>query len=266
MVNLASVLLARAAQREHEFAVSRALGANRASIVHAMLLEGGLLGLGGGVAAALAAIWGMRTLIALAPLDLPRCEAVAVDGGIAAVVIGLGVLLGLLAAIAPAAWAARAALSSLLASSAVRGGGGHGHMRRAMVGAQVTLSLVLLSTGGLVVRSFERLLRADPGFRPEGLLTVRVRMPPEFIPTAADLLALQERFEQELARQFFPTGDPLGAKILFRDQSLTVVGVVEQARLYDVHRDGLPQLSSGRRTGVTALSPGCYEPGGNRTP
>lgn len=69
MVNLASVLLARAAQREHEFAVSRALGANGAAVARATLFEGGLLGLAGGVAAALAAIWGTRTLIALAPLD-----------------------------------------------------------------------------------------------------------------------------------------------------------------------------------------------------
>ena len=101
--------------------------------------------------------------------------------------IGLGVLLGLLAATVPASWAARASLSSLLASSAVRGGGGHGRMRRGMVVAQVALSLVLLSSGGLVVRSFERLLRADPGFRPEGVLTFRVRSPPEFFPKSADV-------------------------------------------------------------------------------
>ena len=77
-------------------------------------------------------------------------------------------LLGLLAAMVPATWAARATLSSLLASSAVRGGGGHGRMRRGMIVAQVALSLVLLSSGALVVRSFERLLRADPGFRAGG--------------------------------------------------------------------------------------------------
>ena len=67
----------------------------------------------------------------------------------------------------PAIWAARASLSSLLASSAVRGGGGHGRMRRGMIVAQVALSLVLLSSGGLVVRSVEHLLRADPGFNPK---------------------------------------------------------------------------------------------------
>jgi predicted permease len=329
MVNLASVLLARTAQREHEIAVSRALGANSAAIVRAALFEGGLLGLLGGTAAVLAAIWGTRTVVALAPLDLPRREAVAVDPGIAAVIVGVGLLLGLLAAVAPATWAARASLSSLLASSAVRGGGGHGRMRRGMVVAQVALSLVLLTTGGLVVRSFDRLLRADPGFKPQGVLTMRVPMPTLLFPEMPAVLVLQERIERELAaipgvtgvsataslpltasanqstisipgapgntgnadrdaplvdtiatrakyvevmgmrlvagrafdpvrrdgvreaiidrtlaRQFFPTGDPIGAKIPFgRDQpTLTIVGVVEQARLYDVHKDGRPQL------------------------
>lgn len=328
MVNLASVLLARAAQREHEVAVCRALGADGAAVMRATLFEGSLLGLLGGAAGTLVAIWGTRVLVALAPLNLPRREAIGVDWGIAGAVIAIGGLLGVLAAIAPAAWAARTSLASLLASSAVRGGGGHGRMRRAMVVAQVALSLVLLTTGGLVVRSFDRLLRADPGFRPDGILTMRVPLPVQFYRETADALALQERLEralaalpgvtgvsaatalpltasasqttigipgapgntgqaerdrplvdrigtragyvevmgmrllagrtfdrvrragvpealidEALARQFFPTGSPLGAKIPFgRDQSLTVVGVVRQARLYDVHEDGRPQL------------------------
>ena len=107
MVNLALVLLARAAQREHEFAVSRALGANAVAVVRATVFEGGVLGLIGGVAGALVAIWGTRMLVALAPLELPRREAVAVDWSIGAVIIGLGVLLGLLAAAVPATWVAR---------------------------------------------------------------------------------------------------------------------------------------------------------------
>ena len=203
-------------------------------------------------------------------------------------------------------------------------------MRRVLVVGQVTLCLVLLTTGGLVVRSFERLVRADPGFKAEGILAVRVPIPPQFVPQAPDVLALQERIERAfaaipgvtgvsatssvpltasanqntieipgapgntgdrardsplvdvigtraryvdvmgmrlvagrtfetvrhegvrealidtlLARQFFPAGDPLGAKIPYGQrgaQPLTVVGVVEQARLYDVHQDGRPQL------------------------
>jgi putative ABC transport system permease protein len=327
MVNLASVLLTRAAQREHEFAVSRALGANTGAVLRATLFEGGLLGVAGGAAALLAAIWGTRMLVALAPLTLPRRESIAVDWTIAAVIVATGILLGLLAATAPATWAARASLASLLATSAVRGGGGHGRMRRGMVVAQVALSLVLLSAGGLVVRSFDRLLRADPGFQPDGLLTLRVPMPTQFFPDVPPVLVLQQRIEdalaaipgvtgvsaasglpltaaasqttitipgapgltgnnerdrplvdrmfaragyfevmrmrmldgrgfeerrhegvreavidRHLAAQFFPSGGAVGAKIPFADQSLTVVGVVEQARLYDVHQDGRPQL------------------------
>jgi len=328
-VNLGSVLLARAARREQEYAVCRALGADSFAVARATLFEGALLGLLGGAAATIAAYWGIRALIALAPLDLPRRASVTVDARVAAVIVGVGVLLGLLAASLPAVWAARTSLASLLAGSAVRGGGGHGRMRRGMVVAQVALSIVLLSAGGLVVRSFDRLLRADPGFRPEAVLTLRVPLPAQLFPQAAEVLALQERIERalaaipgvtgvsatsaipltdsagqrtitipgapgntgnedrdrllvdwmgvraayfevmgmrvvegrsfdpirhegvrealidrSLARKFFPGGSPLGAKIPFGGdkQFLTVVGVVDQARLYDVHEDGRPQM------------------------
>jgi putative ABC transport system permease protein len=327
MVNLASVLLARAVQREHEVAVSRALGANAFAIVRSTLLEGVLLGLAGGALGALAAIWGTSALVALAPLDLPRREAIAIDWRIAAAVIAVGGSLGVLASAAPAAWAARISLSSLLAGSAVRGGGGQGRWRRGMIVAQVALSLVLLSSGALVMRSFERLLRADPGFRPDGVFTVRLRTPPEFFPKMSDAIAFQDRVQNALAaipgvtgasaasalpltatafqmtitipgapgntgdaerdkaltdvigvranyvevmgmrllagrtftesrpngvseamidtaiaRRFFPDGNPVGAKIRLGERSLTIIGVVDQARLYDVHSDGRPQI------------------------
>jgi putative ABC transport system permease protein len=325
MVNLASVLLARAAQREHEVAVSRALGANTIEIVRATLLEGGLLGLAGGALGALAAIWGTSALVALAPLDLPRREAIAIDWRIGTTVIAVGALLGVLAGAVPAAWAARTSLSSLLAGSAVRGGGGHRRWRRGMIVAQVALSLVLLSSGALVMHSFERLLRADPGFRPDGVFTVRLRTPPEFFPKISDLIAFQDRVQNALAaipgvtgasaasalpltatafqetitipgapgntgdaerdkvltdmigvranyvevmgmrllagrtfteargvteaiidtaiaRRFFPGSNALGAKIRWGERSLTIIGVVNQARLYDLHADGRPQI------------------------
>ena len=332
-VNLASVLLARAAEREHEVAVSRALGADGVAIVRASLLEGGALGMLGGALGTLAAIWGTRALVALAPLDLPRRETIAIDARLAAAMAGLGALLGLLAAAVPATWAARASLSSLLASSAVRGGGGHGRLRRGLVVAQVALSVVLLACGALVVRGLERLLRADPGFRPEGLLSVRVRTPPEFFPTTSDAIAFQDRLQRTLAglpgvtgasaavtlpltsaavqtsmtfpgapgntgeadrdtlladmiaaragyvevmgmrllagrsfgesrpegvrealidraiaARFFAGADPIGARISYGgspatgEGAMTIVGVVQQARLYDLHQDGRPQV------------------------
>src|SRR6266542_5348091 len=327
MLNLASVLIARAAQREHEVAVSRALGANTIAIVRSTLLEGGLLGLAGGALSALGAIWGTRALVALAPLDLPRREAIAIDWRIAAAVIAVGALLGVLAAAPPAAWAARASLSSLLAGSAVRGGGGQGRLRRSLIVAQVALSLVLLSSGALVMRSFERLLRADPGFRSDGVFTVRVLMPYELFPQMSDRIAFQDRLQGALAaipgvtgasaasalpltapaiqstitipgapgntgdlerdqlptdiiavranyvevmgmrliagrtftefrqngvteamidtaiaRRFFPDGNAIGATIRWAERSYTIIGVVQQARLYEIHADGRPQM------------------------
>jgi putative ABC transport system permease protein len=328
VVNVATLLLARASKREQEFAVSRALGASGAALMRATLLEGGLLGLLGGLGGALLGIWGTRAFVALAPLDLPRREAVVLDWSVGAVVIGIGALLGLLAALVPALWAARTSLASLLASSAVRGGGGHQRMRRGMVVVQVALSLVLLSTGGLVVRSFEQLLRANPGFNADGVLTMRVPIPPQLFRQPADQLAVQNRvreglaslpgvtsvsatnalpmtggaimstniaipgapgntgdgdhdnqladliatragyvelmsmrvlagrafneartdgvrealIDHTLATHFFPTGNPIGATIPLRDSRLTIVGVVQQARMYDVHQDGRRQV------------------------
>ena len=327
MVNLASLLLARAAQREHEVAVSRALGANTIAIVRSTLLEGCLLGAAGGALGTLAATWGTRALVAVAPLDLPRREAIAIDLPIGVTVIAVGGLLGALAAAVPAAWSARTSLSALLAGSAVRGGGGHGRLRRAMIVAQVALSLVLLSSGALVVRSFDRLLRTDPGFRADGVFTIRLRRPPEFFPQWRDAVAFQDRVKNALAaipgvtgasaastlpltattsqavitipgapgntgdaerdavltdiigvaanyvevmgmqvlagrtfaesrpdgvkevmidavfaRRFFPGGNAVGAKIPASEGSLAIIGVVNQARLYDLRADGRPQM------------------------
>jgi putative ABC transport system permease protein len=327
MLNLASVLLARAAQREHEFAVSRALGANHLAIMRASLLEGGTLGALGGTLGTVAAVWGTRSLVALAPLDLPRRDEIAIDWRIAAVVVLMGLGLGLLAAAVPAVWAARASLTSLLSSSAVRGGGARGQLRRSLVVVQIALSLILLCSGGLVMRSFERLLRVDPGFRPEGVFTVLVRTPPEFFPRIRDVNAFQERvqaalaaipgvrsasaasalplsattqqmtiripnapgnsgiverdealvdvigtrpdyvetlgmrviagrafeaahrpdvleamIDRTLAEHFFAGENALGATIPIGGRNVTVVGVVDQARLYDLHQDGRGQL------------------------
>ena len=327
-VNLSTLLLARVMQREREIAVSRALGANAVAVMRGTLFEGAVLGTLGGAAGALAAVWATRALVALAPADLPRRDWIAMDGGVASVVIAVGALLGFLAAILPALWSVRVKLSSLLSATAVRGGGGHGRMRRGLVVAQVALSLVLLGTAGLVVRSFERLLRANPGFDPASIVSVRVPLSGQRYGESAEVIAVQERtyaalaaipgitaisaattlpltagadqttvqipgapgntgekthdqplvdylgarpgyfgvmrmrmvagrdfaetrqegvreaiIDRNLADTFFPPpATALGAKIPMDDTSVVVVGVVEQARQYDVDRDGRPQV------------------------
>jgi putative ABC transport system permease protein len=197
-VNLSSLLLARAADREREFAVSRALGADGSAVARAIVIEGGILGLLGGAAGALAGSWGARMLVALAPLDLPRRDEIALDWSVAAVVISVGFMLGVVAAALPAAWASRASLAPLLAAGGVRGAGGSQRWRRRIVVAQVALTLVLLSAGGLVARSLERLLAADPGFTTTNVLTFRVAMGPQLFPNTVDAFAFQDRVETAL--------------------------------------------------------------------
>jgi putative ABC transport system permease protein len=199
LVNLATLLLARAARRERELAVSRALGASALALARPTVLEGAALGLLGGVGAVVVGIWGTRALVALAPLDLPRRDAIALDWPIALVVLGTGLLVGLAAGAAPGVWAARTRLGSLIGVMGVRGGGGRGRMRRGLVVVQVALSLVLLTAGGLVVRSFDRLLRVDAGFDPAGVLTVRIPIMGDASPGAEGIHALHDRIQTDLA-------------------------------------------------------------------
>lgn len=200
LLNLAVLLLGRAMRREREIAVSRALGANSLTVGRAMLLEGGILGLVGGVGGTVLAIWATALVVGLAPLDLPRRETIGVDVHIGVVIVLVGVLLGLLAGAAPSVWAMRARVAVLLGNASVRGGGGgRGRMRRGLVVAQVALSVVLLSAGGLVVRSFEHLLRTDLGFEPAGVLSVRIPVPLTRYGTTEDIQTLHRRIEEELS-------------------------------------------------------------------
>jgi putative ABC transport system permease protein len=324
-VNFASVLLARASEREREFAISRALGASGPAILRAGLFEGALLGVTGGVMGALVGIWGTRLLLDVGPLDLPRRESVIFDWRMGATVIIVGTLIGLMAAAVPAAWAARISLSSLVSATMVRGSASAGRMRRSLIAAQIALSLVLLSAGALVVRSFERLVAADPGFISDHVLTLRLStivfpqeadamsfldrttaalraLPGVTSVSAASTLPLSggtsmntvlfprapgntgdeqhdrplvDRFharagyiktmgmrlragrefdearqpgvrealiDRHLAEQFFPNSNPLGSTMTFDKNSVTIVGVVDQARLNDLDKDGRPQI------------------------
>ena len=324
-VNFASVLLARASEREREFAISRALGASGPAILRAGLFEGALLGVTGGVMGALVGIWGTRLLLDVGPLDLPRRESVIFDWSMGATVIIVGTLIGLMAATVPATWAARISLSSLVSATMVRGGASAGRMRRSLIAAQIALSLVLLSAGALVVRSFERLVATDPGFVSDHVLTLRlstivfpqnpdaasfldrttaalrtlpgvtgvsasstlplsggtsmnpVRFPGAlgntgdeqhdrplvdrvhvragYIKTMGMRLRAGREFleahqpgvsealiDRHLAEQFFPNSNPLGSTITFDKSSATIVGVVDQARLHDLDKDGRPQI------------------------
>ena len=174
--NVASLMLGRAAAREHELAVRTALGASRSRLVCQLLTESILLGLLGGAAGLLIAGQGVSQLLALASKGLPSITDVRLDGwtlGFTAVLsLATGVAFGLM----PAWNATGGRLHDVLKEASARtvGTARQGRLREVLVVGEIGLSLVLLVGAGLLVQTFARLIRTDPGFDPRHLVAAEI--------------------------------------------------------------------------------------------
>ena len=173
--NVTHLLLGRAIRRQREFALRSALGAGRGRIIRQLLTESMLLALVGGAAGLLLAKGGLQLLLALAPESLPRLTGVGLDGTVLAFALGLTTLTGLLFGLAPAVTAARSALQATLQRAGGRGGSGRHGGRGVLVVSEVALAVMLLLGAGLLLRSLGKLISVDPGFSPDGLLTMEVQ-------------------------------------------------------------------------------------------
>ncbi|HKQ74354.1 MAG TPA: ABC transporter permease [Blastocatellia bacterium] len=176
-VNVANLLLARATTREREIAVRAAVGAGRGRIVRQLLTESLLLAMVGGVAGIMLAQWAIDALKTLGPEQLPRLQAVSIDGRILLFTLGVTLLTGVLFGLAPALQAGQVNLNELLKEGGRGGGGQRRRLRDALVITEVALALALLVGAGLLIRSFWRLQRVDPGFNPERVLTASLTLP-----------------------------------------------------------------------------------------
>lgn len=173
-VNIAALLLGEAATRDVEVSARIALGASRGRIIAQLLTESVLLSVLGsalGVAVAWASI---RGIIALAPAKIPGILGVHVDARVLAAATLVTIATGIVFGLAPALTLARTGAARLLRSaSATRSGGA---LQRSLVATELALCVVLLVAAGLLTRSLQRLSAVDPGFRTEGLLTVRLSL------------------------------------------------------------------------------------------
>jgi putative ABC transport system permease protein len=178
-VNVANLMLARAAARERELAIRASLGASRARIVRQMVIEClpfSLIGAGLGV---LLALWGIDLLSALLPSSLPRYNQIGVNGRVLGFTLAVALFTVLLAGLLPALQTVKADVQAALNEGGRGGGGGsrQGRLRRLLVVAEVALALVLLIGAGLMVRSFIKLRQVDVGFNARNVLTMRISLP-----------------------------------------------------------------------------------------
>ena len=191
-VNVANLLLARSAARAREIGMRSALGANRGRLVRQMITESLILAAGGGLGGLVIAALCQRGLLALVSdqIPIPRLDQLSFDLPMILLTTIVALVTGMVFGVAPAL------VSTTAMSDALRDGGRHGggrrlhHVLRTLVVAEVALSLVLLAGAGLLMRSFVKLQRVDPGFRSERVLTAEVKVP-------------EARYSIERANSFF---------------------------------------------------------------
>ncbi len=175
--NVANLLLARHAARERDIAVRLALGASRGRLVAHGVAEALILGVGGCLAGILLA-WGMvRALVWLGPAQLPRLDAIHVDGPVLAFAVAIAAAGTLAASLGPAIQSSRQdAARALGASARALGNPRAGRLRSALVAAELAVSVLLLVGASVLAHSFVRLLRTETGARTDHVLVARLNL------------------------------------------------------------------------------------------
>ena len=173
-VNVANLVLARAESRTREIAVRAALGAGRGRLARQLLVESVLLAAIGGLAGVALAGWGLPVLIALAPGDIPRLSTVRLDAPVLAFTAAISLLAGVIFGLVPV-WRFRAGRLYQPLKDAARGSTASGtRVRDILVVGQMALVVVVAAGAGLLVRSYDALVRVEPGFDSANVLTLRV--------------------------------------------------------------------------------------------
>jgi putative ABC transport system permease protein len=190
--NVANLLLARATVRQREIAIRTALGASRTRIVMQLLGEGFLLSIFGALCGLLLAWWGIDVLRFFGPQDLPRLAAVSIDSSVFFFTFVAAIFSTLVFALIPALQLTRPNVNESLQSGSRGAVGPESHyLRRLLIITQVALSLLLLASAGLLIKTFANLRATKPGFDPSNAFV-------------ADLILPKAKYpEREKHRQFF---------------------------------------------------------------
>ncbi len=174
--NVANLLLSRGVTRQREMAVRAALGADRRRILQQLLTESGLLALCGAAFGILFAINGLKWLKVILPANTPRLANIAIDWRVLTFTASVALATGIISGLAPALYAAKTNLTESLTKGGQRSSGiGSSHrMRSALAVAEISFAFILVIGAGLLVKSLWELLRVNPGFQTESVITARI--------------------------------------------------------------------------------------------
>ena len=193
-VNVASLLLARAASRERELAVRMALGAGRVRLVRQCLTESAVLGLSGGLAGLSLAVLATRRFVALWPGSLPRAGEIHPDWRVLLFSVTTSLAAGLLFGLAPAVRAPHRELEQALRAGARTISGGSRRLHSVYITSEIALAVVLLVSAGLLGRALLHLSSLDPGLNVKNVLTAHVAASPNALASPARMRAHWEDF------------------------------------------------------------------------
>ncbi|HEX5422266.1 MAG TPA: ABC transporter permease, partial [Candidatus Acidoferrales bacterium] len=197
--NVATLLLSRATSRQREIAIRTALGASRLRLARQMLTESLVLAAAGGVIGILIARVGAGALLSLAPSTIPLPHEVSFSGSVLLFVGFVCCLTTIIFGLAPAFPSSGTAFQGSLQESGRSGtpAPSQQHLQKTFVIAEFALAFVLLISAGLLIRSLAQILRTNPGFRPDHVLTMSVPLPDEAYSKASEI----RNFYQRLARR-----------------------------------------------------------------
>ena len=177
--NVANLLLMRATGRHRELALRTTLGASGPRILRQLLTEGAVLSALGTIGGLALAIAGSRALMVMMADQMPRGLALSLQPAALAFTIVLALLTSVVFGVAPAIPAMRGRVAAALKEDATRGSAGRrtGRLRTGLAAAEVSFAVLLLIGAGLLIKSFVRVMRVDPGFSADHVMTAQMTLP-----------------------------------------------------------------------------------------
>jgi predicted permease len=198
--DIASLMLTRAAARSREMAIRTALGAGRSRVIRLVVFETAVLAFTGGIAGLALAWWAQRALLAAAPISIPRAGEIGFDTRVLLFTLAVSLAAAIVCGVFPAFESTRRDASGALKEGA-RSATASVRQRRIFAGlvtAQFAGAVVLLAAGGLLIRSFARLVSTNPGFDGSDVVTAATSLPPASYPAGPDVRAFYARLLERL--------------------------------------------------------------------